>query len=190
MKKERKRYDVIIRGCLLCVVQDVKRFESKSEPEVKKGKNNKLLPVEVEIPEGKGETLDSMPEVMKNFANESDQDLKVIFGVLFGHKKCKLGNLRKTLKKWKGWNVEINSKKHHLLQEGVGSLTSDNLKWMMGCLNVEKKGISKKDKLVDRLCEWCLDPKKEIKGRPNPTKGRPNAKRKEKSDANQNDTNM
>ena len=68
-------------GCLLCVVQDVKRFESKSEPEVKKGKNNKLLPVEVEIPEGKGETLDSMPEVMKNFANESDQDLKVsLFG--------------------------------------------------------------------------------------------------------------
>jgi|OM-RGC.v1.038490482 hypothetical protein len=34
--------------------------------------------VEITIPNGKGDSLDTMPEVMKNFANESDQDLKVI----------------------------------------------------------------------------------------------------------------
>jgi len=55
--------------------QDVQRFEAKVE---KSDSKRAKTVVEITIPNGKGDSLDTMPEVMKNFANESDQDLKVI----------------------------------------------------------------------------------------------------------------
>ena len=138
------------------------------------------------IPNGKGQSLETMSEVVKNFASESDKDLKVIeksnapqndiklsivptcltsrswlmnsksailyrfetrstlfvisqkinlehdnfgyfqviFEVLFGHKRVKLNDVRKHLRKWNGWDVDPDSQEHHELQEGIGSVSS------------------------------------------------------------------
>ena len=48
----------------------------EKEEKAKNAKKNAASAV-VEIPNGKGAALETMSEVIKNFANESDQDLKV-----------------------------------------------------------------------------------------------------------------
>ena len=48
---------------------------------------------------------------------------QVIFEVLFGHKKVKLNDVRKHLRKWNGWDVDPDSQEHHELQEGIGSVS-------------------------------------------------------------------
>ena len=48
---------------------------------------------------------------------------QVIFEVLFGHKRVKLNDVRKHLRKWNGWDVDPDSQEHHELQEGIGSVS-------------------------------------------------------------------
>ena len=54
----------------------------EKEEKAKNAKKNAASPV-VEIPNGKGAALETMSEVIKNFANESDQDLKVSFSYIW-----------------------------------------------------------------------------------------------------------
>ena len=42
---------------------------------------------------------------------------------MFGHKKVKLNDVRKHLRKWNGWDVDPDSQEHHELQEGIGSVS-------------------------------------------------------------------
>merc|ERR1712157_52821 len=118
--------------------KEVARFNPNEKQEKPDGQKKEKKPIEVTIPNGKGIPLEQMAEVMKNFANETDQDLKVIFTVLFGHKRVKLNEVRRNLRKWKGWDVEPDSQEHQLLQEGVGNMTSSNLKWAMDVLDISR----------------------------------------------------
>lgn len=136
--------------------KEIKRFESTTTKE-KKAKTEKKEVI-VSIPNGKGQALETMSEVVKNFAGESDRDLKVIFEVLFGHKKVKLNEVRKHIRKWNGWDVDPDSQEHHELQEGIGSMTTDNLKWAMDTLDISRRGCVKKEELVDKFCDWCMKP--------------------------------
>ena len=45
---------------------------------------------------------------------------------MFGHKKVKLNDVRKHLRKWNGWDVDPDSQEHHELQEGIGSVSSES----------------------------------------------------------------
>jgi len=136
--------------------KEIKRFEASSETK-EKSKTEKKETI-VSIPNGKGQSLETMSEVVKNFASESDKDLKVIFEVLFGHKKVKLNDVRKHLRKWNGWDVDPDSQEHHELQEGIGSMTTENIKWAMDTLDISRRGLPKKEDLVDKFCEWCMKP--------------------------------
>ena len=55
--------------------KEIKRFEA-SETKDPKSKPEKKETI-VNIPNGKGQSLETMSEVVKNFASESDKDLKV-----------------------------------------------------------------------------------------------------------------
>ena len=77
------------------------RFDPRSL--AKKNEGQKIA--ETKIPEGKGLALGNHPKVMKNITKEENRDLKVIFGVLFGHKKVKLKDVKVLLKKWNGWET-------------------------------------------------------------------------------------
>lgn len=135
--------------------KEIKRFEASEKKEKSKPEKKDST---VNIPNGKGQSLETMSEVVKNFASESDKDLKVIFEVLFGHKKVKLHDVRKHLRKWNGWDVDPDSQEHHELQEGIGSMTTENIKWAMDTLDISRRGLPKKDHLVDKFCDWCLKP--------------------------------
>ena len=39
-------------------------------------------------------------------------------------------------------------------------MTSDNLKWAMDVLDISRRGLTKKEALVDKMCEWCMKPVK------------------------------
>lgn len=77
----------------------------------------------VPIPNGKGLVLAEHPKVVKNITKESSTDLKVIFSVLFGHKRVKLADVKKVMKKWNGWEVEANSVEHHKLEENAANVS-------------------------------------------------------------------
>jgi len=135
--------------------KEIKRFEASESKEKSKTEKKETI---VNIPNGKGQALETMSEVVKNFASESDKDLKVIFEVLFGHKRVKLNDVRKHLRKWNGWDVDPDSQEHHELQEGIGSMTTDNIKWAMDTLDISRRGLIKKEDLVDKFCDWCMKP--------------------------------
>ena len=54
--------------------QEIKRFEASEKKEKTKSEKKEII---VNIPNGKGQSLETMSEVVKNFASESDKDLKV-----------------------------------------------------------------------------------------------------------------
>ena len=39
-------------------------------------------------------------------------------------------------------------------------MTSENLKWAMDVLDISRRGLTKKESLVDKMCEWCMKPQK------------------------------
>ena len=39
-------------------------------------------------------------------------------------------------------------------------MTSENLKWAMDVLDISRRGLTKKEALVDKMCEWCMKPEK------------------------------
>merc|ERR1711892_1433018 len=43
---------------------------------------------------------------------------------------------------------------------GVGNMTTDNLKWAMDVLDISRRGLTRKEALVDKMCEWCMKPTK------------------------------
>jgi len=70
----------------------------------------------------------------------------------------KLNDVRKHLRKWNGWDVDPDSQEHHELQEGIGSMTTENIKWAMDTLDISRRGLPKKEDLVDKFCDWCMKP--------------------------------
>merc|ERR1719285_187891 len=39
-------------------------------------------------------------------------------------------------------------------------MTSENLKWAMDVLDISRRGLTKKETLVDKMCEGCMKPQK------------------------------
>ena len=95
------------------------RFDPRSL--AKKNEGQKIA--ETKIPEGKGLALGNHPKVMKNITKEENRDLKVIFGVLFGHKKVKLKDVKVLLKKWNGWEINDDEETLNTLEENAANVS-------------------------------------------------------------------
>ena len=67
------------------------------------------------------------PRVLKNISQESGTDLKVIFSVLFGHKRIRIADVKKSIKKWNGWEVKKNSTEHHKLEENAANVSDKKI---------------------------------------------------------------
>ena len=37
-------------------------------------------------------------------------------------------------------------------------MTTENIKWAMDTLDISRRGLPKKEDLVDKFCEWCMKP--------------------------------
>merc|ERR1712025_345882 len=88
----------------------------------------------------------------------TNSDLKVVFSVLFGHKRVKLMSVKKSIRKWRGWGVTGDSTEHHKLEENAANLTMKNLLWVMETLDIEIEGKKSKENLMEILSSWCLNP--------------------------------
>ena len=105
-------------------IKIIERFDPRKEP--KDAKES-----EVKIPSGSGVALSEHPRVAKNLASESNNDLKVVFSVLFGHKRVKLSAVKKFIRKWHGWGVTGDSTEHHKLEENAANVSLNLTELMM-----------------------------------------------------------
>ena len=67
--------------------------------------------------------LSEHPRAAKNLSQETNSDLKVVFSVLFGHKRVKLMSVKKSIRKWNGWEVTKDSTEHHKLEENAANVS-------------------------------------------------------------------
>ena len=37
-------------------------------------------------------------------------------------------------------------------------MTTENIKWAMDTLDISRRGLPKKEDLVDKFCDWCMKP--------------------------------
>ena len=37
-------------------------------------------------------------------------------------------------------------------------MTTENIKWAMDTLDISRRGLTKKEALVDKFCDWCMKP--------------------------------
>ncbi|KAL7550114.1 hypothetical protein ACHAWF_013348, partial [Thalassiosira exigua] len=138
---------------------------------------------EKEIPEGKGEKLEDMPNVVANFKGVtwSSPPLKMLYSVVFGTGKRK--EFKAHLLQFSGlvYPEGKEEEKKEKLKQKMYKLTMVELKAVMDLVDIErtaesfgnKKETPGKEALCDRFLEWLEEPKASGKKMKGPTKKSP-----------------
>jgi len=150
-------------------------------------------PKERVIPDGKGEKLEDMPNVVENFKKVtwSDPDLKVLYSFAFGVGKKK--EFKGHLLQFSGIVYPEGKKDAEIdrLTAKMVKLTSSQLKAVMDLADIDRsaesfgdksKGVTK-DQLMDRFLEWLEEPKASGKKMKGASKKKSSGKRKSSGSA-------
>lgn len=129
-----------------------------------------------EVPVGKGLKLGEIAQVAYQLDRTKAQDLKPLHKFLFGRIVKDLRDTKKNIRVFSGFDFDKEDKEYSKREALLVRFTVEGMKELCTILDVEKKGT--KDKMMDRIMEFCLNP--QSSGRPIPEKGRGKGKSKEK----------
>lgn len=110
----------------------------------------------IDIPQGKGETLGSMPRVQFQLGRIVADELKPLHRLLFGRAGTN-SEVKRNIRNFNGYDFEKDSKDYKKKLELVDRFTVDSIKRLCEILDIEKKG--KKEEILDRIMDFLMKPK-------------------------------
>ncbi|XP_071510150.1 protein DEK-like [Diadema antillarum] len=121
-----------------------------------------------EVPTGRGVKLGDIEMIAYQLDKFKAPDLKPLHKFLFGRTVKDLRQTKRNCKEFSGFNFEKDDPEYVKRENLLVKFTVEGQKELCTILDVEKKGT--KDKMMERLMEFCLNP--QPSGRKPPEKGK------------------